>query len=314
MKRDETPTSPPRPSVWHETPLSSPIARVAVPIISVHGQVTRVSGTACIIAPWLAITARHVIEGEFRAFGGRLPSMTGTYEALHRTLTLLWPVEGRRGISLHVHRSWCSNQCDLAALWLAPDQQEDLDIRWACPVISLTPPRIGSSVAAFGFPKSETVATGASEFQTSMNPMTSAGSVVEVHNARRDRSFLSFPCFRTNLRFDGGMSGGPVFDDKGKLCGLVCASMPNPDDPAAEHVSYASSLWPLLSICIDMPWDRYPAGNSYPLYRYAEAALIRVEGLEHVDLLEDSNGGLSVVFRPVLPACGEGPTDRAPGG
>ena len=36
---------------------------------------------------------------------------------------------------------------------------------------------------------------------------------------------LPFPCYHVGARFDAGMSGGPVFDEYGSLCGLVCASL-----------------------------------------------------------------------------------------
>jgi hypothetical protein len=285
---------------WRETPLDSPVTRVAIPIISVRGNVCRLSGTACVIAPWLAITARHVIESEFRAFGGTLDDPTGTYEALHRTFALTWPRDGKPGMTLHVVRSWCSSQSDLAALWLAPDRQEDVDCRWSCPILSLNPPCTGTNIAAFGFPKSETAQMDANQFNVSVFPMTSTGHVTEVHHAQRDRGLLPFPCFRTNARFDPGMSGGPVFDEKGRLCGLVCASLFSPGEPSVEHISYVSTLWPLLSINIDMPWDRYPSGARYPLYRYAEAGIVRVEGLDFLEVREDPAGS-SVTFRGELP-------------
>lgn len=281
---------------WRETPLTSPITRVALPVISVRGDVCRISGTACVIAPWLAITARHVIESEFREFGGTIDDPGGVYEAPHRTLALTWPQDGKPGIALNVVRSWCSNQSDIAALWLAPDRQEDIDRRWSCPVLALAPPSIGTKIAGFGFPKSQTGLMDANKFNVAIFPTTSTGRVLEVHQAQRDRGLLSFPCFRTNARFDPGMSGGPVFDERGRLCGLVCASLSSSEVSGADHVSYVSTLWPLLSINIDMPWDRYPSGARYPLYRYAEAGIMRVEGLEALELLEDPAGS-SLTFR-----------------
>ena len=54
--------------------------------------------------------------------------------------------------------------------------------------------------------------------------MSSVGVVREIHDWRRDKVNLPFPCYRVGARFDAGMSGGPVFDEYGSLCGLVCAS------------------------------------------------------------------------------------------
>lgn len=79
---------------------------------------------------------------------------------------------------------------------------------------------------------------------------TSVGTVVEIHDERRDNFSITWPCFRVNARFDGGMSGGPVFNEAGELCGLVCACMP-PGEPGGDHVSYVTSLWPMLAIELD---------------------------------------------------------------
>jgi len=54
---------------------------------------------------------------------------------------------------------------------------------------------------------------------------------------------LTFPCFEIRGRFDGGMSGGPVFNDAGHCCGVVCACADYGD---GQYVSYATTLWPAL--------------------------------------------------------------------
>ena len=77
------------------------------------------------------------------------------------------------------------------------------------------------------------------------------------------------------------MSGAPVFNESGHVCGIVCSSLA-PESEAQEHASYISSLWPLLAIPINAPWQRYAAGESFPLYEYAQAGVIDTIGLEHV--------------------------------
>ncbi len=122
-----------------------------------------------------------------------------------------------------------------------------------------------------------------------MDATTTTGTVLEVHHERRDSARLPFPCFRTDARFDGGMSGAPVFDENGHVCGVICSNLP-PAAPDGEHVSYVSTLWPLLAIPIDAPWDRYPAGTRYPLYEYAAAGILDTVGLEHVALEKRPEG------------------------
>ena len=57
-------------------------------------------------------------------------------------------------------------------------------------------------------------------------PAYAARSVIEeVHTGGRDRSKLSFPCFRTNAFYAFGVSGGPIIREvDGRVIGVVSAS------------------------------------------------------------------------------------------
>src|SRR4029077_6491890 len=51
------------PPVFRGTSLDSPVTKVGVPLIAVQpGVAGHLPGTACLVAPWFAMTARHVIE------------------------------------------------------------------------------------------------------------------------------------------------------------------------------------------------------------------------------------------------------------
>ena len=50
---------------------------------------------------------------------------------------------------------------------------------------------------------------------------TRFGRVAEVFCEGRDTVLRNYPCFSIDARFDGGMSGGPVFSETGELSGLV---------------------------------------------------------------------------------------------
>jgi hypothetical protein len=63
---------------------------------------------------------------------------------------------------------------------------------------------------------------------------------VERHEVSRDRVLMPFPCFQINARFDGGMSGGPLVDRSGRICGIVSRSF------EGLPVGYAAIPWPLL--------------------------------------------------------------------
>jgi hypothetical protein len=80
---------------------------------------------------------------------------------------------------------------------------------------------------------------------------TTTGHVIDIHHELRDSAKLPFPCFQVNARFDGSMSGGPVFNSDGNLCGIVCSSIPA-DEEFSEHVSYVSTLWPMLGLTVQI--------------------------------------------------------------
>lgn len=279
---------------WEGTSLDSPITKVAIPLIAIRDGITYPSGTACVIAPWLAITARHVVEDHFKYFADRFPNQSDT--ATHHTLTYLNPGGGHGAIPLFVQRTWYLPPYDIAVLWLWPASEMDPKHVWDCARLSLLPPEIGSRVFAFGYPNSRSDKVVEGKIELRMDATTSTGTIKEVHHERRDAVMYPFPCFHTNARFDGGMNGGPVFNQEGNICGLVCGSLPA-ESPEIDHTSYVSSLWPLLAIQIDAPWDRYAAGTKYPLYEYAQERIVDVIGLEHFSVDKEPEGSkLSIYY------------------
>jgi hypothetical protein len=78
--------------------------------------------------------------------------------------------------------------------------------------------------------------------------MVSTGTIRKIYSWTRDSFFMPFPCYQVSARFDAGMSGGPVFDESGAICGLVCSGHKPADDEDGEPISYASTLWPLFQL------------------------------------------------------------------
>lgn len=74
------------------------------------------------------------------------------------------------------------------------------------------------------------------------------GKVIVAHPVKRDSVMLGFPSFETNARYDSGMSGGPMFNELGNVCGIICSSFDSSNDE--EHISFASLLWPFLGVSI----------------------------------------------------------------
>jgi hypothetical protein len=60
------------------------------------------------------------------------------------------------------------------------------------------------------------------------------GYVTEIFEKARDRVMLPFPCFQSDVPIYGANSGGPVFDNRGRVCGVNCTSFDGAD--VAFHV------------------------------------------------------------------------------
>jgi hypothetical protein len=116
-------------------------------------------------------------------------------------------------------------------------------------------PQVGTPIRGFGYYKmqSNTIETGIDKkvVNYSQNTAHSHGKIMEVHPKLRDAGMLSFPCFQTDARFDHGMSGGPILNDSGDVCGVICSSFPTlPEDD--RHISYGSLIWPAFGTSIEL--------------------------------------------------------------
>jgi hypothetical protein len=232
------------------------------------------------------MTARHVIEDFAPAEPG----------AEHWICTQVVTDQGKTVLPLFVHRIFYGQPCDIAFLQLVPAGPIPPDHVWECPRLQLLPPRLGSQIAAFGYPRSRMRETKANHWEVNTDATTATGRVIEIHYEAGNRATRPFPCFRTDARFDPGMSGGPVFNEDGHVCGIMCSNMP-PESADGEHVSYVSTVWPCMGTMVDIPWDRYPAGTSYPVIEMAQARIIDALHLDDVSVVLRPDGTQTVHCR-----------------
>ena len=69
----------------------------------------------------------------------------------------------------------------------------------------------------------------------------------------RDASMIPWAVTEVDCASWGGMSGGPVFDQHGKLFGILCSSL---NDDAGSGTSYVSMLWPALDVPFEGGWPQ----------------------------------------------------------
>lgn len=277
---------------FNKTGLDSPITEFALAIKAHKDDHYYASGSAIIIGQHLAITAQHVIDDFYREFEGEYLDATPNSEVAGTFHLQLFQIlnNGKSGLIWNVTRLWSCNYTDIAVLRLSPTTQEALDYKWRSPKIDLIPPKVGERVSCFGYTK-PIVAKTDNQIEWQVDSRTSIGEVKEVHDQKRDNCRLTFPCFQTNARYDGAMSGGPVFKDSGRLCGIICSNLP-PSADDEDHVSYVTSLWPLMGIKIDIDRKGHPIGIKYPMLELARDKFIHAEGWERIILVPDHTGNI----------------------
>jgi len=249
------------PPLFVDTPMPSPITEFVCQVTSnVNGDDHYASGTAVIIAPNLAFSAKHVFDEHWMRHEGRRPPVDG--EGAGRFSLVLAQLVGNQLNLWAVTRLWTSQLTDIVVLRLTPMSSGAQEYTFRRMALDLLPPTVGERISAFGY-HSNTVDVGDREITLRQAAGTTHGDVLEVHHQYRDAVRLNFPCFRTNARFDGGMSGGPVFN-RGHLCGVICSALP-PATGDEEYASYVASLWPAMAIVIDLDRVRHPRGVRYPL-------------------------------------------------
>jgi hypothetical protein len=196
-----------------------------------------VHGSAVLLAPGVAIAARHVIEdflpqlSEGRAFLS-CTSIT-SYQAmvwLCRKITLV-------------------PDTDLALLILSYASEWPPENTFRMASITTRLPKIGEQVSMVGFTAAdEEIPFNPIGYSVRGNVRVSVGTITAQHPG--GRSFLG-PAVEVGSYTSGAMSGGPVFDQHGLLVGIVSRCLVTEDK---EGPSYVSLLWPALTMGIEAEW------------------------------------------------------------
>lgn len=241
------------------------------------------SGTAVIIGERLAITAKHLFDDDWNKNLCEF-SVVASQVRDGGNVGALWYVE----------RVFPAPHSDIVILFLTPvsGSQSAVDYEWKnAPILNPRPPPVGEAIWGFGYPGSEAKSTKESNILSvawSDQPSITTGEVIEVHDLCRETFLYRYPCFRTNARFDGGMSGGPVFNSRGELCGLIWGGLP-PEGEGLDHASYVSTLWPFMGTMMNLRLKGFPAGYYYPLRKLAQLGLINVLNLDQIRVEFDSH-------------------------
>lgn len=257
-----------------------PISEIALRIlVEFLDRETYVIGTATLISGHLAITAGHVLDDILERFGSKI-SANGNRKISDYAIRLYQILPGPQYNVWQVFNAFKNTDTDLALLHFGVFKRShnEVPITWHTPHVHFTHPPIGSKIFAFGYHSSTVKITaysnGAYHLDLNDIPTISTGIVEEILPKGQPSGKFTFPCYRVAAKFEGGMSGGPVFDEAGFLSGVISGALFAGDD-TDPPISYVCMLWPILRQLIPINrGDQYPRGVSYPLIHLVRDGLI----------------------------------------
>ena len=264
--------------------LNTRFSEFVFPLIGIDDDMAKPLGSGFFIAPEMAMTARHVVKGFWREFEiyKKFPKLRVEEEANFKVLALQFLGDRSEPAVWYIEKTWISEFTDTAFLYLKPHDDKAKAYVWRDQLeLSMFQPSKGDQIFAFGYPDSEfeiqTQHTPSANWK--LKPALATGEVTAVHERYRDRGLLAWPAIETNARFDHGMSGGPVFNDKDQVCGVICDGIGSAEE---GYVSSASLLWLAMITGIDHPINGFAFGEKYFAFDLLKNNYIRQIGWETV--------------------------------
>lgn len=282
-----------------KTGLSSPITGRAVLLVGRDGVLpTKAIGSGVFVANRLIMTARHIVQGYWDAYNDSRVRMDqpGKKMADFEMFAVQVPGNSAEPALWAASKIAVCPYSDLALISVTPVD----DLAKAQPPLgplrlNILPPSKGEKIAAFGYASTSVVAEIGQQLKFQLNPSTSMGTVTEVFPEKRDSSLLPFPSYEVEAHFIDGMSGGPIFNEAGELCGLVCSGFDGESSVDYKTpVAYGVVLWPMVGIRIDHRIPGVISAPPYTILELARAGLMDVRDWQYVEAnvepYEDQDG------------------------
>ena len=266
-----------------DAPISEVVLRL---VVDFYSDAPVVVGSATVLCRHLLVTARHVLVSR-PVLGSSCSVDPASPEAdicADRGLAAVQVLPGHEYVVWDVVSAVAHPGSDLALLRTSANPRRshlDSPHRWGAPRVNPSAPQVDERVAAFGYRRGRARTSrnvkGGLHIEVDDEFMSSVGVVREIHEWRRDGVMLPFPCYQVSARFDAGMSGGPVFNEYGSLCRLVCGNVEG-SHQSGEPISFVTTLWPLFTLIIDGDrGDNYPRDVRYPAIELARDGQIHVD-------------------------------------
>lgn len=240
-------------------------------------------GTVFVVGVQMLFTAKHVATQLLHEDSELNRGVPG-----QKQYAVIQVINGRQqAILWNIHSIGMIDNCDIALITLTPAHENAKNyLNWSGLPLTFIPPHVGDQIFGSGIHEikvnSARLNAGAFYCDIDVRRSFSIGTVKDIHFEYRDRGMYSFPCMHVNAQFNPGMSGGYVLNERNEVCGVICGSLP-PMSPEEEHASYASLLWPVVSLPVPHLWMKNADPNaSYALWHYYHQTEIKPIGLERV--------------------------------
>jgi Trypsin-like peptidase domain len=248
----------------------------------------------------LLLTARHVVEPPARARGRALNKETNKFydegQLFAFRLATTGPAQGVRNARIyHVDRITVAERGDLAVCQLRPS-----DVNRGPPLTSLAIrpglPRLKEKVWTIGYDRVDVSVEEESEDTLHLKCETNAnvtfGEIQEIFASGKHTVLAPFPCFEINAAIPGGMSGGPVINEQGVVCGMLSRS------PSWEATATCSMLGLHMALRFDLLATENQPARQVLMYDLVAKGLIASDGsLANVRMVPEGDT-FNVFVRP----------------
>lgn len=188
-------------------------------------------GSGVMVGPGIALCAAHVVQEH------------NYFEKLQcnaATLVVQAPLADGGMLLWTVLRISLVPDSDLAVLSMSLTSRYPNDRRFVTASLTTRMPAVGEVLTVTGF---SAAGNGTEPISSStrieLAPQCQLGSVIDRYLEGRDRR-IPGPCLAIECAVPGGTSGGPVFDSRGYLVGILSASY------KGTELSFVSHVWPAL--------------------------------------------------------------------
>ena len=228
----------------------------------VVGKTHHIWGSAVMVAPGVALTARHVVD-HMRNEGFLGEEVGGYLLAIgfHNDGTAIWNPN-----------NYYFGDGDLAILTLVRiPQNASRDLAPTVNVATLVArqPLMGETISLIGFVAPE---RGEFENDAALDLLGSVGPVIDLYPNGRGRS-RPVPSAGVLAKIINGMSGGAALDAQGRLLGIITSGLD-------EEPSFISLSWPILFTPIEVAWPPGHFPEPTTLHAMAQLGFCRIECIE----------------------------------